>query len=95
MTLEERLRAYAAKGELVHLSILYSATDSAFVATFAAASQLAGYSYGRDADPVLAIEAAFKSVPVRASRAKPITAAVSEPEPERVAASLPTDWTKP
>lgn len=73
MTLEEKLRAYAAKGELVHLSVV--AAGGAFNCTFAAASPVGGYSTGHDTDPVEAIEKALK-----ASSAKP--ARVSKPKNE-------------
>lgn len=74
MTLEEKIRAYAAKGELVHLSIAFSA--SGYVALFAAASPAGGYSTGRSADPVEAIEKAFKASPAKPAR-------VSKPKQDR------------
>lgn len=97
MTLEDRLRAYAAKGELVHISLAFRASDGLFHANFAAASPPAGYARGAHADPVEALEAAFKSTPVKPPRSshKPqkITAAVTEPEAK--ADGLNENWTAP
>lgn len=97
MTLEERLRAYAAKGELVHLSLAFS--NGAFHCNFAAASPHSGYASASDADPVSAIEAAFKASPAKQARTKreeaqaQVTAAVNAAEIND--SGLPTDWTTP
>lgn len=101
MTLEEKLRAYAAKGELVHLSLSYSNSGGAFEfhASFAAATPAAGYSTGRSADPVEAIEKALKAAPIKPPR-------VSTPRVQQMAegeeggrlekkGGLRTDWTTP
>lgn len=81
MSLEEKLRAYATKGELVHLSLVFSASG-AFECTYTAASPAGGYAFGRAADPVEAIEKALKASPakpVRVSKPKEeVTAAVNE-----------------
>jgi hypothetical protein len=63
MVLEERLRRYATKGELVHLSVAF--TNGLFYANLAAASPAGGYAQASDADPVRAIEKAFEASPVR------------------------------
>ncbi len=107
MSLEEKIRAYAAKGELVHLSLAFSA--GTFKATFAAASPLGGYSIGSDADPVEAIEKAFKASPAKPARVgrqhvssrkhdpvdEPKMTNGSELERAFKDGSLPTDWTAP
>jgi hypothetical protein len=67
MTLDEKLRAYAAKGELVHISLAFY--RDAFHANFCAASPASGYSIGVSADPVEAINAAFESAPIPVPRA--------------------------
>lgn len=106
MSLEEKLRAYAAKGELVHLSLAFS--GDRFVARFAAATPGGGYASGENLDPVEAIEAALKASPAKPARVtKPreeVTAAVKperhygevldEMDQER-AGALPQDWTAP
>jgi len=63
LSLEEKLRAYAAKGELVHMSLAFS--NGEYHALFAAASPAGGYSSGHAADPVEAIVAALKASPVK------------------------------
>lgn len=95
MTLEEKLRAYAAKGELVHLSLAFRASDGLFHCNFSEASPAAGYSRGAHADPVEAVLAAFKASPVAAPKPKrpkkEVTATVTEPQTD----GLPNDWTAP
>ena len=98
MTLEEKLRAYAAKGELVHLSLAYS--DGMYHARFASASPAGGYASGRDGDPVEAIEKAFKASPAKTARVSKshrgvddVTAAVIEEGAK--AGGLPSAWTAP
>jgi hypothetical protein len=99
LSLEEKLRAYAAKGELVHLSLAFSAGE--YHANFAAASPPNGYATGRDPDPVEAIEKAFKASPARPARVskpKADTVTVIDPEPDLrpdPECSLPNDWTAP
>ena len=104
MTLEEKLRAYAAKGELVHISLAFRASDGMFHANVSAASPAGGYSRAADKDPVLALEAAFKATPIKPPKSShrpqkahsttdranenAITAAVNEN-------ALPSDWTNP
>ncbi len=93
MTLEERLRRYAEKGELVHLSLAFY--DGAFHCNLAMASPPSGYSKGVDKDPVVALEKAFAAAPVKVRRP-------SAREPTRDTAGvtvneektgLPADWT--
>lgn len=105
MNLEDKLRRYAEKGELVHLSIAFNAGK--FYANFAAASPASGYAHASDEDPVSALEKVFAAAPVkvRASNHKPVNEApVNEPATEAEdapvtaavnPAELPTDWTKP
>jgi hypothetical protein len=103
MTLEEKIRAYAAKGELVHLSLAFS--NGAYDCRYAAASPAGGYSMGSSDDPVEAIEKAFKAAPIKTPRvSKRDTATVTEPSdlsgmPDGVEPSdlhgLPNDWTSP
>lgn len=91
MSLEEKLRAYAAKGELVHLSLI--AVPDGFSCHFAAASPAGGFARGEAADPVEAIEKALKASPTRPARVskpKADTATVTEKEGE-----LCADWTTP
>jgi hypothetical protein len=61
-----------------------------YVATFAAASTLGGYSSGSAADPVEAIEAALKASPAKPAR-------VSKPNMERTykEGGFSEDWTAP
>lgn len=69
MTLEEKLRAYAAKGELVHLSVVCSpGAAGKFHAKFASATPAYGYSSGESDDPVEAIEQALKASPAKTAR---------------------------
>lgn len=92
MTLEEKLRAYAAKGELVHLSLVSSLRG--FEASFAAASPAGGYAAGTDSDPVEAIEKAFKASPVKPPRVR----AIEEPFGETKALAergFNNEWTAP
>lgn len=65
MTLEEKIRGLAAKGELVHISLV--AKDGLFYANYAPASA-SGYAQGSHADPIAALEAAFDSSPVKPKR---------------------------
>ena len=87
MTLEEQIRAYAAKGELVHLSLV--ATNGEYSCVFASASPGSGYASARDRDPIVAIEAAFKASP--AKRARKVDPSSEDAKP-RLASE---DWTKP
>lgn len=83
MTLEETIRSYAKKGELVHLSL--AATHSGeFKVIFAAASPAGGYATAVDKDPVAAILAAFKPVkPARVAKPKAEpTVTVSDAPPQ-------------
>lgn len=102
MTLEDRLRAYAAKGELVHLSLAFRPSDGLYHCNFAAASPAGGYASGADKDPVAALEKAFTASPTKRVRPshkpkKEVTATVTEPEARADPgdASLPNDWTQP
>jgi len=61
LTLEERLRLHAAKGELVQMSVVF--TKGVFYANLASTSPADGYSQASDADPVQAIEKAFGKRP--------------------------------
>lgn len=111
MTLEEKLRALAAKGELVHFSV--ACKDGIFWANYAPAST-SGYARESDADPVVALERALAAAPVkiRAPKARPEkrsdeVSANQEPEPapeitaavtasdEIVDTGFPNDWTTP
>jgi len=76
LTLEELIRDRAAKGELVHLSVVHSALDSKWHAIYAPA-HVYGVENGAGADPVEALIAALTSV--KSSR-KRVTAAVTERE---------------
>lgn len=76
MTLEEKIRGLAAKGELTHISI--AAKDGMFYANYAPASA-SGYAQGVDADPVTALEAALAASPIKPKRVR--KPAESEPEP--------------
>jgi hypothetical protein len=101
MTIEERLRAFAAKGELVHISLAFY--SGLYHAKLATASQSGGYVAAADADPVAAIEKVFAETPVKVRRppairtpepAIDVTAAVTEAA--RVNdEGLPQDWTTP
>ena len=102
MTLEERLRAMAAKGELVHLSLAFY--SGLYHAKLATASAHNGYSSAEDADPVAALEKVFAAAPVKvrrppATRAarEEVTAAVTATEPVEMPGPdyLPDDWTSP
>lgn len=106
MTLEDKLRAYAAKGELVHISL--ASCNEGFRATYTAASPAAGFTVGVDGDPVAALEKAFQASPIKPPRIKPkaVTAAVTEaPDPRMTNGSeldrafkdgsLASEWTTP
>jgi len=80
MSLEEQLRAYASKGELVHLSVAFS--NGQFHCNFAAASPAGGYASGVADDPVAAIDAAFKAFKDRPKRPRIAHPPVDTPEPE-------------
>lgn len=104
MTLEEKLRALATKGELVHLSIVFIGNE--FRAAFCSASAKGNYGFGAASDPVTAVEIALKANPIRLRGAAPgsqrapepeneITATVNdEAKPERDGA-LNSEWTTP
>lgn len=101
MSLDDLIRAYAAKGELVHLSLI-ARPDGKFYANFASASPGGGYAQAHDADPVKAIELAFKASPAKRASMKrrdAVTAAVTDPEPTDLPVgepeTLPQDWTTP
>lgn len=97
MTLEERLKRYADKGELVHLSLAFY--SGAFHANLSLASTPGGYARAVDQDPVRALEKVFEEAPVKVRRSPArepareaeITATVTEKEPS----PLPNDWTTP
>lgn len=99
MDLEDKLRAYAAKGELVHLSLAF--TRETFECVFTAASTAGGHSIGQSTDPVKAIELALESAPVKAPRAKRPTREMEEAAADGgITATVKTggfssDWTKP
>jgi hypothetical protein len=104
MTLEERLRRYAEKGELVHLSLAFY--DGEYHANLALASPPSGYAKAVDKDPVKALEDVFAAAPVKVRTPKAreptreeVTAAVTDPDLLRDAegqlGSLPSDWTTP
>jgi hypothetical protein len=105
MTLEERLRRYAEKGELVHLSLAFY--DGQFHAKLALASTLGGYASAEDKDPVAAVERVFTAAPVKVratpySRRPPlvdspeaITATVNGGDINEEKTGLPADWTNP
>ena len=88
MTLEEKLRAYAAKGELVHLSLAF--TRGVFECGFVAASPASGFALGESSDPVEAIERAFNATPIRPPR----VTRHREVEPP-VTGELNSEWTSP
>lgn len=97
MTLEERLKRLAEKGELTHLSLAFY--DGQYHAKLALASTSGGYSAAEDQDPVRALEKVFEASPVKVRRSpareperEEITAAVNETPPEN---PLPNDWTQP
>jgi hypothetical protein len=61
MSLEDRIRELARKGELTYLSVIPHAGRNGeiiFSATYSPAKKW-GHSYGEDADPVLALEKAM------------------------------------
>ena len=61
MSIEDRIRELAKKGELTHLSLI-PRIDRNGVITFSASyapSKKWGHSYGEDADPVTAMEKAL------------------------------------
>lgn len=60
MTLEDRIRELAKKGELTHLSLIPRATKEGikFSASYCPAKKW-GHSYGEDADPVEALRKAM------------------------------------
>lgn len=97
-TLEEWIRGFAAKGELVHLSLV--AKDGLFYCNFSAASPPAGYAQASDPDPVEACLKAFAESPAKPKRtvsARPekepdVTAAVNAPD--RDDAPDMSAWTK-
>lgn len=104
MTLEERIKRYAEKGELTHLSLAYH--DGEFHALLALASPPAGYTKAEDKDPIKALEKMFALAPVKVlPRKVPVTAAVTPEEgaayAEQVSGDpdhregLPSDWTNP
>lgn len=104
MTLEERLRRYAEKGELVHLSLAFY--DGEYHANLALASPPQGYAKGVDKDPVKALEKVFEAAPVKVRTPKArepqreeVTAAVTDEKLLRDAEGqlgrLPDDWTTP
>lgn len=106
MTLEERLKRYAEKGELVHLSLAFY--DGEYHANLALASPPQGYAKGVDKDPVKALEKVFEAAPVKVRTPKArepqreVTAAVTDPLPSPTegavgarGVTLPTDWTTP
>lgn len=94
MTIEDKLRALATKGELVHLSVAFIGNE--FRAAFCSASSKGSYGFGAADDPVTAVEKALKANPIRLRCA----ARASEPEvtatvkPEREGA-LNSAWTTP
>jgi hypothetical protein len=99
VTLEERIKRYAEKGELTHLSLAYH--DGEFHALLALASPPNGYTKAEDKDPIKALEKMFALAPVKVlPRKVPVTAAVNvaddgaldEDEPKT---GLPGDWTTP
>jgi hypothetical protein len=75
-TLEELIRDRAAKGELVHLSLVFSPIDNKWHAVYAPAHAF-GVENGTGADPVEALIAALLSVK---SSKKKVTATVTEPK---------------
>lgn len=96
MTLEEKLRAYAAKGELVHLSVAFS--NGAFHCNFAAASPAGGYAAATDPDPIRAIEKALEASPARRARVSKPKDEITAPVIEAARINdegLPSDWTTP
>lgn len=96
MTLEERLKRYAEKGELTHLSLAFY--DGQYHAKLALSSTAGGYAGAEDQDPVRALEKVFEASPVKVRRSPArdpeITVAVNDPA-EREDSPLPNDWTKP
>lgn len=108
MTLEERIKRYADKGELTHLSLAYH--DGKFHALLALASPPAGYTKAEHEDPIRALELMFGLAPVKVlprKAPKEFTAAVTDEERdvdsrERYDAdkaaereTLNKDWTTP
>jgi hypothetical protein len=98
VTLEERIKRYAEKGELTHLSLAYH--DGEFHALLALASPPAGYTKAEDPDPIKALEKMFALAPVKVlPRKVPVTAAVIEQDDatnaENAKTGLPGDWTTP
>lgn len=98
MTIEDKLRALATKGELVHLSVAFIGNE--FRAAFCSASSKGSYGFGAADDPVTAVEKALKANPIRLRCAAPGSQRASEPEvtatvkPEREGA-LNSAWTTP
>jgi hypothetical protein len=100
VTLEEKLRALAAKGELVHLSIAFIGNE--FRAAFCSASAKGNYGFGAADDPVTAVEMALKANPIRLRCAPPGSQRAAEPENEITATVKPerdgalnSEWTTP
>lgn len=99
MTLEERIKRYAEKGELTHLSLAYH--DGEFHALLALASPPNGYTKAEDKDPIKALEKMFALAPVKVlPRHVQVTAAVTDPvdggkEINEEKTGLPGEWTAP
>lgn len=93
MTLEEKIKLYADRGELTHLSLAYSQASNEWHVNLALSSPPAGYTSVRGTDPIAVMLEAFDKAPVKL-RAKKITAAVTE-ETLADKPGLPGDWTTP
>lgn len=96
MSLEEKLRAYAAKGELVSLSLVSDGHQ--FRAAFTCASTLGGHAFGEDTDPVEAIEKALKASPAKPARVtkpKENGDALHQEHIRDIDKSLSAEWTTP
>src|SRR5258708_1148410 len=92
MTLEELVRAAAAKGELVHLSLTPTADGKSWFAMFTPASTF-GYVTGINADPVEALCEAISNGPKairRAALKRDVTTTVKN-EIEEAPTNLATD----
>lgn len=76
MSIEDKIRGLAAKGEITHLSLVCK--DGIFYARFAAAS-INGYASAEHKDPITALENVFAASPAKPKRvSKP-----KEKEPEQ------------
>lgn len=87
MTLEDRIRRYAEKGELTHLSLAYH--DGEFHALLALASPPNGYTKAEDKDPIKALEKLFALAPVKVLPRKVPQSSIKPMDPDAFLANNP------